>query len=172
VYLKRNYLGEEFMDGLSSCIKYDRFLKVIDITGNLIGEQSFRQLIKNSIKENHTLVSFSVLKNPGLTDKFRKQIALFLLKNIEAFKNSGNELKPDWIKPENLTFKIPARILETLGIKDKGGDFATNQSYQDASRSPSRHRTETSGSKSQSKLSYVIAFRIEKQEPWREALVE
>ncbi len=27
--------------------------------------------------------------------------------NIEAFKNSGVDIKEEWIKPENLTFKIP-----------------------------------------------------------------
>lgn len=68
------------------------------------------------MKENTSLVSFGVHCNPGCIEKFKKQIALCLLKNIEQMKRKGIEIKDEWIRPENLTFKIPARILENLGI--------------------------------------------------------
>jgi hypothetical protein len=52
-------------------------------------------------------VSFSVVKNPGINEKMRKQIALCLLKNIESFKHTGVEIKEEWIKHQELSFKIP-----------------------------------------------------------------
>lgn len=86
IILKRNSLGEQFMDALSSCLRYDRFIKVIDLQANLIPDSALKSLVKNSLRENHSLVSLSVGKNPGLSEKTRKQIALCLLKNIESFK--------------------------------------------------------------------------------------
>ena len=110
------------MDSLSSCLRYDRFIKVIDLSSNLIPDSSLKALVKNSLKENHSLVSLSVSKNPGLSEKTRKQIALYLLKNIESFKQSGVEIKEEWIKQGDLSFKIPQRILDTLGIQQKSTD--------------------------------------------------
>jgi hypothetical protein len=107
VVLKRNNLGEQFMDSLTGCLKYDRFIKVIDLSDNLIQESSIKRVVKYSLRENTTIVSFMVNKNPGLTDKYRKQIALCLLRNIEHMKNNGIEIKQEWIKTENLSFKIP-----------------------------------------------------------------
>jgi len=54
--------------------------------------------------------------NPGCSEKYKKQIALCLLKNIELMKSDGIELKEEWFRPEVLTFRIPNRILEGLGI--------------------------------------------------------
>lgn len=34
IHLKRNYLGDNFCDSLRNCIKYDRYIKVVDISGN------------------------------------------------------------------------------------------------------------------------------------------
>lgn len=54
--------------------------------------------------------------NPGLSDKFRKQIALCLLKNIDCQRTLGIDLKPHWIRKESLMFKIPKRILNEIGL--------------------------------------------------------
>ena len=116
ILLKRNNLGVQFMEGLSNCLRYDRFIKCIDVSYNLANEESIKHLIKFSLQENNTLVSLSLVGNPGLTEKARKQIALCLLKNIDQFKSNGVEVKEEWIRPENLTFKIPQRILDHLGI--------------------------------------------------------
>ena len=105
------------MEALSNCLRYDRFLRVLDISFNSASEQSLKHLIKYSLIENTTLVSLSAMGNPGLIDKFKKKIAMCLLKNIESAKNQGVEIKPEWIKSENLTFKVPQRILDSLGIK-------------------------------------------------------
>lgn len=46
----------------------------------------------------------------------KKKIALCLLKNIEYIRNQGIDIKPEWIKKESIMFKIPKRIMDTLGI--------------------------------------------------------
>lgn len=126
IILKRNCLGEVFMEALSSCLRYDRFIKVIDLQANLIPDSSIKSLVKSSLKENQSLVSFTVVKNPGLTEKTRKQIALYLLKNIEAFRQGGVEIKEEWIKHSDLAFKIPQRILDNLGIHQRSTDKSIN----------------------------------------------
>ena len=73
-------------------------------------------LIKYGLKENTSLVNVDILANPGCNEKVRKQIALCLLKNLEAMRRQGVEIRDEWIKPENLSFKIPQKILDTLGI--------------------------------------------------------
>ncbi|CDW87947.1 UNKNOWN [Stylonychia lemnae] len=116
VILKRNYLGSFFMENLQKCLRYDRFIKMVDLQGNRFQQQDIKQLIKFSLRENTSLVSIDVQNNPGCTEKYKKQIALCLLKNIEMMKRDGIELKEEWFRPEVLTFKIPNRILEGLGI--------------------------------------------------------
>lgn len=113
--MKRNNLGDDFLEALSNCLKYDRFIKVIDLSSNLITEPALKYFVKHSLAENITLVSFSAARNPGYTDKLRKRIALCLLKNLEAYKQSGVEVKEEWVKSENLAVKIPQRILESMG---------------------------------------------------------
>ena len=104
------------MLNLSNCLRYDRFLKVIDVSGNFITESSLRHFLKHSLQENNSLISFVASKNPGLNDKMKKKIALCLLKNIEYIRNQGIDIKPEWIKKESIMFKIPKRIMDTLSI--------------------------------------------------------
>ena len=60
IVLKRNNLGAEFMLALSNTLRYDRFIKVIDVSQNLINEQSFKYLVNHSLQENTTLTTFEV----------------------------------------------------------------------------------------------------------------
>eukprot|EP00347_Sterkiella_histriomuscorum_P006772 403351487 len=116
VILKRNYLGQFFIENLQKCLRYDRFIKLIDLQGNNFDLPSIKNLIKYSLRENTTLVSLDMQNNPGINEKCKKQIALCLLKNIELMKSEGQEIRVEWMRPEVLTFKIPSRILEGLGI--------------------------------------------------------
>lgn len=99
------------MDSFCNCLRYDRFIKVVDVSYNLIPERSLKNFINQALKENNTIVSFAAHRNPGLTDNCKKKIALCLLKNIEYFKSNGIEIKEEWIKPENFTLKIPEKVL-------------------------------------------------------------
>lgn len=69
--------------------------------------EDFKVLVKYGLKENTSLVNVDIIGNPGCTEKIRKQVALCLLKNLELIKRQGIEIKDEWIKPENLAFKIP-----------------------------------------------------------------
>jgi hypothetical protein len=71
-------------------------------------------------------VCFDARYNPGCNEKCRKQIALILLRNIEQLKNKKVPIKDEWIRPEVLTFKIPAKILEELGIQRFNTTFDTS----------------------------------------------
>jgi hypothetical protein len=73
-------------------------------------------LVKSALRENTSLICFDARYNPGCNEKLRKQIALCLLRNIETLRNKNVEIKDEWMRPEVLTFKIPTRILEELGI--------------------------------------------------------
>lgn len=117
IYLKRNKLGDIFAQGLQTCLKYDQYLKVVDVSNNKISQERLREVIKLSLTENSSLVAFDARGNPGCNEKSRKQIALCLLKNIEQMKKKNIEIREEWIKQECLTFKIPTRILEGLGIQ-------------------------------------------------------
>lgn len=160
--LKRNQLGKQFIELLSKCIRYDRFLKTMDLSNNCI--EDFKVLVKYGLKENTSLVNVDIIGNPGCNEKIRKQVALCLLKNLEIVKRSGIEVKDEWIKVENLTFKIPQKILDTLGIVkpppagDKSISFSVADSF---SRSPpqkvqySYHNSKTISKKSDSKTRNV-----------------
>ena len=45
-------MGAEFMEQLRKCMKYDRFIKVIDVSQNHIDESSLKSFIKYALKEN------------------------------------------------------------------------------------------------------------------------
>jgi hypothetical protein len=144
------------------CLKYDRFLKVIDISGNKFTTESLKELVKYALKENATLISLDITNSPGCTEKLRKQVALCLLKNIDQMNRSGIEVKSEWIRPDILTFKIPNRIIEALGIaklaekrkstsKNRGNVSGINNTFEmSMSNSNSRSPTSRKRVKSQS----------------------
>jgi hypothetical protein len=101
---------------LALCLKNDEFLKSVDISQNRIENGALKNLVRNSLRENNSLVNLDASSNPGCDEKLCKHIALYLLKNIELHQRNGVQINPDWIKQENLTFKIPPKILEGLGI--------------------------------------------------------
>jgi len=61
-----------------------------------------------------------------------------LLKNIESLKSKGVEPNPEWIRGEVLSFKIPLRVLEELGIQRPDPVHNTTFSGSASSSSPSK----------------------------------
>lgn len=55
-------------------------------------------------------------------------------------RKSGIEIREEWMRPETLTFKIPSRILEGLGIL-KTSTTMENSFVQPISRSPTVTRS-------------------------------
>jgi Ran GTPase-activating protein (RanGAP) involved in mRNA processing and transport len=52
VILKRNKLGDYFAEQLSGCIRYDKYLKVLDISTNAIESGAMKGLIRMALAEN------------------------------------------------------------------------------------------------------------------------
>ena len=89
---------------------------MIDVQGNRFEHEGLKGLIKNALRENQSLIALDITNNPGCNEKFRKQVALCLLKNIEFMRSNDIEIKEEWIRPDILTFRIPRKVLEGLGI--------------------------------------------------------
>jgi hypothetical protein len=72
-------------------------------------------------------------------------VALCLLKNIETMKKSNIEIKEEWLKQDLITFKIPSRILEGLGISRAGTTLENSFALptNNISRSPTALRPST-----------------------------
>ena len=51
-------------------------------------------------------------------------------------RKSGIDIKEEWMKPETFTFKIPSRILESLGINKLNTSFNLDSSNNTFSKSP------------------------------------
>lgn len=58
-----------------------------------------------------------------------------LLKNIEILKKSGNLIKEEWIKPDILTFQIPNKILDALGLSKVNFKNTSDYSHSHLDRS-------------------------------------
>ena len=86
VILKRNEFSDQFAEQLTNCLKYDNYLKVLDVSLNQIGAYGLKLLIKHALRDNQSLVCFDARYNPGCSEKYQKHIALCLLKNIEQFR--------------------------------------------------------------------------------------
>ena len=65
-------MSDGFCETLGICMKYDKYLKVIDISNNLISSRAIKSIIKNSLSENTSLVTFDAKDNPGCTEKCKK----------------------------------------------------------------------------------------------------
>lgn len=105
---------------------------------NLISQDALKSLIKLSLTENRSLICFDARYNPGCKEKARKQIALCLLRNLEQMKKKRVDIKQEWIRPEVLTFKIPNRILQGLGIER--ADTTFNESSLESSPKSTKKR--------------------------------
>ena len=92
-YLHHNKLGDECMSALSKVIKYDEYLRVLDLRNNKITEKSLKQDLMPVLKNNFSLTNIDLRRNPGLTIKMQKLIALNLLKNLDKLKKSNVDVK-------------------------------------------------------------------------------
>jgi hypothetical protein len=104
-HLKYNKLGPLTADAFSKFIDSDEYLRVIDMSNNLISEESILSDLIPSLRFNKTLTNFDLRDNPGYTRKVRKLTALCLLRNIDLLKKA--ELPPyaigkTWLNPDCL----------------------------------------------------------------------
>ena len=71
--LRRNNLGDGFAKAIAQTLSYEKYMRVIDVSGNQITEEGLSEVIKKGLMENQTLLCFDARINPGFTsEKIRK----------------------------------------------------------------------------------------------------
>ena len=115
--LMRNRLGDGFAKNLQHAISIDKYLKVINISGNRISEFGMKSILKEGLMENSSIVGFDARLNPGTTVKVERQLALLMLKNIEKQQSKGLEINRKFLHPVLYSFGIPMIITKELGLR-------------------------------------------------------
>ena len=70
--LMRNRLSDGFAKNLQNALNLDRYLKVINVSGNKISDWGLKLIIKMALMENTSLIGFDARLNPGCTEKVEK----------------------------------------------------------------------------------------------------
>ena len=74
------------MRTLSVVVAADEYLRVLDLRGNLISEDSILTEVVPNLKQNKTLTNLDLRENSGYTGKVKKLVALCLLRNLDRLK--------------------------------------------------------------------------------------
>lgn len=88
MYLQYNKLGSHFVKSIAKVVKYDEYLKVLDIRNNKINTSVVKQDLIPALKNNSSLTNLDIRFNNCATMKNLQIIALCLLKNIDSIKNA------------------------------------------------------------------------------------
>lgn len=118
VILKRNRLADKFASDLIRILKFDNYLKVIDVSGNLITEYGLQSVIKLGLIPNMTLLKFDCRLNPGFTEKVAGNLACVLLKNIKKMQMTGLKIERGMLEPLLYAFKIDQNLLKAMGLQN------------------------------------------------------
>ena len=129
-------IGDEFAKKLQEAISFDKYLKVINIAGNLVSESGMKTILKAGLMENFSIVGFDARLNPGTTEKVERQLALCMLRNIEKQQSKGLEINGKFLHPELYSFGIPMSITKGLGLR-----HVDEKPRRKKSRSPSAKKT-------------------------------
>jgi len=65
----RNKLGDGFAKCLQKALAYDKYVKAINLAGNLISQTGLKMIIKLALIENMSIIAFDARLNPGCTEK-------------------------------------------------------------------------------------------------------
>jgi hypothetical protein len=113
------------MRTLSAVIAVDEYLRVLDLRGNSITEESILSECIPNLKQNKTLTNFDLRENVGYTTKVKKLVALCLLRNLDRLKKSGLQTHKSWINPQVLlpvetaiSLAMDPRMIETANIEN------------------------------------------------------
>ena len=68
----RNRFGDGFAKSLQSALCLDKYLKVINVSGNRITDYGLKLIIKMALMENTSLIGFDARLNPGCTEKVER----------------------------------------------------------------------------------------------------
>lgn len=68
-YLHHNKLGDGFIKSFSKTIKYDQYLRVIDLRHNKINEAVIKSDLLPALKHNSSLTNLDLRYNSGFSNK-------------------------------------------------------------------------------------------------------
>ena len=87
------------MRTLSAVVAADEYLRVLDLRGNQINEESILTEMVPNLKQNKTLTNLDLRENAGYTGRAKKLIALCLLRNLDRLKKSCVKTQKSWMNP-------------------------------------------------------------------------
>ena len=105
--LMRNRFGDGFAKNLQRALSIDKYLKIINVSGNQISEYGLKFIVKLALMDNTSLIGFDARLNPGCNEKLERQISLCMLKNIERSISKGLEINEKFLKPHLYSFGVP-----------------------------------------------------------------
>ncbi|CDW82224.1 UNKNOWN [Stylonychia lemnae] len=110
-HLCYNKLGSNFIKALAKVVKYDEYLRVIDLKFNKITDNVVKSDLIPALKNNNSLTNLDLRNNNCNSYKHQQIIALCLLKNIDKLKKSKIIVKKQWLNPSVLLFE-PGDLIE------------------------------------------------------------
>ncbi|TNV72545.1 hypothetical protein FGO68_gene15821 [Halteria grandinella] len=113
------------MRTLCAVVAGDEYLRVLDLRGNQISEESILNDCIPNLKQNKTLTNLDLRENTGYTNKAKKLVALCLLRNLDRLKKTGLPTHKSWINPQvllpvetTLQIAMDPRMIETANIEN------------------------------------------------------
>jgi Ran GTPase-activating protein (RanGAP) involved in mRNA processing and transport len=67
-YLHHNRLGKTFIKAVGKVIKFDNYLRVLDLSFNKVDEKTVKEFFLPCLKVNKSLTNVDLRKNPGYCD--------------------------------------------------------------------------------------------------------
>ena len=68
----RNRLSDGFAKCLQHALTLDKYLKVVNVSGNKITDYGLKLITKMALMENTSLIGFDARLNPGCTEKVER----------------------------------------------------------------------------------------------------
>lgn len=99
-------------------LKFDEYMRYVDFNDNKIPSKSCHELI-NGLSQHKNIVHFDIRNNPCFKENLKTQLAIRLVKNIEAVVKRKQFLKSKWIDPNLLKIHVPENFYEMIQQKYK-----------------------------------------------------
>jgi len=75
--LRLNKLGDRFLHNLSGCLKFDSYIKAINLSHNKFSYDQLKHFVRsNCLNENNSVLCLDVRYNTGANEKILKNVSL------------------------------------------------------------------------------------------------
>ena len=111
IILRRNKLGKNFIDSLWRWVKYDDYMRHIDLWYNKIGSDPLKKFV-SKLQHNKSLVSLEFRGNSGYSEIVQKHAVILLLKNLDQLKSQKVNIQPQWLKKDIFDISISDSVYQ------------------------------------------------------------